>query len=146
LIIAGAAFLTVGIAFTGMPKLVAERITGMGLSPAALIAVLTVIYVIMGCFVDGISIVVLTVSVFMPTLRAMGIDLIWFGVFLVLVSEMACVTPPVGFNLFVIQGLSGRSIGWTAKAALPFFFLMVVMVAIITVFPRLATWLPGLMS
>jgi C4-dicarboxylate transporter DctM subunit len=144
LIIAGAAFLTVAIAFTGLPRLLAIWVSGMGLSPAALIAMLTVIYLIMGCFVDGISIVVLTASVFMPTIKAAGIDLVWFGVFLVLVSELACVTPPVGFNLFVIQGLSGRSIGWTARAALPFFLLLVLQVIIITTFPWLVTWLPRL--
>lgn len=144
LIIAGAAFLTVSIAFTGLPRLLAVWVIGLGLSKVMLIAALTVIYLIMGCFVDGISIVVLTASVFLPTIRAAGIDMIWFGVFLVLVSEMACVTPPVGFNLFVIQSLSGRSIGWTARAALPFFLLMVAMVAILTAWPVLATWLPGL--
>jgi len=144
LIIAGAAFLTVSIAFTGLPRLLAAWVIGLGLSKVMLIAALTVIYLIMGCFVDGISIVVLTASVFLPTIRAAGIDMVWFGVFLVLVSEMACVTPPVGFNLFVIQNLSGRSIGWTARAALPFFFLMVAMVAILTAWPVLATWLPSL--
>jgi C4-dicarboxylate transporter DctM subunit len=143
LIIAGAAFLTVAIAFTGLPKLLAVWVTGMGLSPASLIAVLTVIYIIMGCFMDGISIVVLTASVLMPTIRETGIDLVWFGVFLVLVSELSCITPPVGLNLFVIQGLSDRPIGWTARAAMPFFFLMVIMVAILVFFPALATWLPG---
>jgi tripartite ATP-independent transporter DctM subunit len=142
LIIAGAAFLTVAIAFTGLPKLLAVWITGLGLSPVSLIAVLTVIYVIMGCFMDGISIVVLTASVFMPTIRETGIDLVWFGVFLVLASEMSCVTPPVGLNLFVIQGLSDKPIGWTGRAALPFFFMMVIMTAILTFFPSLATWLP----
>lgn len=146
LIIAGAAFLTVAIAFTGLPRLLATWVIGLGLSKAMLIAMLTVIYLVMGCFVDGISIVVLTASVFLPTIRAAGIDMVWFGVFLVLVSEMACVTPPVGFNLFVIQGLSGRSIGWTARAALPFFLLMVLMVVILTMFPRLATWLPAVVS
>ena len=144
LIIAGAAFLTVSIAFTGLPRLLAAWVIGLDLSKGMLIAALTVIYLIMGCFVDGISIVVLTASVFLPTIRAAGIDMVWFGVFLVLVSEMACVTPPVGFNLFVIQNLSGRSIGWTARAALPFFFLMVAMVAILTAWPVLATWLPSL--
>ena len=146
LIIAGAAFLTVAIAFTGLPRLLAAWVIGLGLSKEMLIAALTVIYLIMGCFVDGISIVVLTASVFLPTIRGAGIDMVWFGVFLVLVSEMACVTPPVGFNLFVIQSLSGRSIGWTARAALPFFILMVVMVAILTIWPALATWLPALVS
>ena len=146
LIIAGAAFLTVAIAFTGLPRLLAAWVIGLGLSKEMLIAALTVIYLIMGCFVDGISIVVLTASVFLPTIRGAGIDMVWFGVFLVLVSEMACITPPVGFNLFVIQSLSGRSIGWTARAALPFFILMVVMVVILTIWPTLATWLPALVS
>jgi tripartite ATP-independent transporter DctM subunit len=146
LIIAGAAFLTVAIAFTGLPRLLAAWVVGLGLSKAMLIAVLTVIYLIMGCFVDGISIVVLTASVLLPTIRAAGIDMVWFGVFLVLASEMACVTPPVGFNLFVIQGMSGRSIGWIARAALPFFLLMVLMVVILTMFPELATWLPAMVS
>jgi tripartite ATP-independent transporter DctM subunit len=142
LIIAGAAFVTVAIAFSGLPKLLAAWVTGLGLSPVSLIAVLTVIYVIMGCFMDGISIVVLTASVLMPTIRETGIDLVWFGVFLVLASEMSCVTPPVGLNLFVIQGLSDKPIGWTGRAALPFFFMMVIMTAILTFFPSLATWLP----
>jgi tripartite ATP-independent transporter DctM subunit len=144
LIIAGAAFLTVAIAFTGLPRLLAAWVVGLGLSKTMLIAALMVIYIIMGCFVDGISIVVLTSSVFMPTIRAAGIDMIWFGIFLVLVSEMSNITPPVGFNLYVIQGLSGHDIGWTAKASLPFFLIMVLMVGVITFWPGLAIWLPKL--
>jgi C4-dicarboxylate transporter DctM subunit len=141
-ILIGASFLTTAMGFTGIPKAMAAAITGMGLSPVLLIAVLTVLYIILGCFIDGISMVVLTSAVILPTVQAAHIDLLWFGIFIVLVVEMAQVTPPVGFNLFVLQGLTGRDIFYVGKAALPFFLLMVVAVAIIWVFPDIVTYLP----
>ncbi len=104
-----------------------------------------VVYIILGCLIDGISMVVLTAAVVMPAVKAAGIDLVWFGIFVVLVVEMAQITPPVGFNLFVIQGLTGRSLGYIALAALPFFLAMLAMVAIMVIFPDLATWLPNQM-
>ncbi len=103
-------------------------------------------YILLGCFLDGISMVVLTMGVLLPTVEAAGIDLLWFGIFLVLVVEMAQITPPVGFNLFVLQGMTGRDIGWIARATLPFFALMVLAVALIYAFPGIATWLPAQMK
>ena len=117
----------------------------MGLSPYALLAALTVFFVIMGMFLDGISIVVLTVSIILPMVMQAGIDPIWFGVFLVLVVEMSQITPPVGFNLFVLQKITGRDIIQLAGYALPFFGLLILALAILSIFPQIALWLPGTM-
>ena len=144
-ILAGAAFLTVAMGFTGVPRAMAEWITAQGFTAAHLIMVLTLLYIVLGCFIDGISMVVLTSSVILPTVRAANIDLLWFGIFIVLVVEMAQITPPVGFNLFVLQGLTGKNMFQIARAALPFFVLMVVAVALIWIFPGLVSYLPGRM-
>lgn len=144
-ILAGASFLTVAMGFTGIPRTLAAWIGEQGLSHFALLAVLLVFFIVIGCFLDGISIVVLTTSVILPMVIAAGIDPIWFGIFLVLVVEMSQITPPVGFNLFVIQSITGRNIFEVAWYALPFFLLLVVATAIISVFPEIALWLPGTM-
>ena len=142
LILAGAAFLTLAMGFTGLPRGLAEWIDSLDLSPWMLIAALTVFYIILGCFLDGISMVVLTMAVVLPTVQRAGLDLVWFGIFVVLVVEMAQITPPVGFNLFVLQGMTGHQITYIARAALPLFFLMVVAVVLVTVFPEIVTYLP----
>ncbi|SBV98117.1 putative DctM (C4-dicarboxylate permease, large subunit) [uncultured Alphaproteobacteria bacterium] len=141
-ILAGAAFLTMAMGFTGIPAGLARWIAAFELSPYALLAALTVFFIVMGCFLDGISVVVLTTSVIQPMIVAAGIDPIWFGVFIVLVVEMAQITPPVGFNLFVLQGLSSRDILYIAKSAVPFFLILCLAVAVITVFPEVVTYLP----
>lgn len=145
-ILVAAAFLSVSMGFTGIPRHLAAWIAGMELSPYALLAALTVLFIILGCFLDGISVVVLTTSIIMPMILEAGIDPLWFGIYLVIVVEMSQITPPVGFNLFVIQGLTGFDILRVAKAALPFFLLLVLAVALITVFPGIATYLPSLMG
>ncbi|MGG7644767.1 TRAP transporter large permease [Rhodovulum sp. YNF3179] len=144
-ILAGASFLTVAMGYTGIPRELARAIGEMGLSPYALLAMLTVFFIVMGMFLDGISIVVLTVSIILPMVVAAGIDPIWFGIFLVLVVEMSQITPPVGFNLFVIQTITGRDIFAVARYAAPFFLLLVLAVAILSLFPEIALWLPGTM-
>ena len=142
LILAGAAFLTLAMGYIGLPRHLAEWIASLGLSQAQLIVALALFYIILGCFLDGISMVVLTMGVLMPTVQAAGIDAIWFGIFIVLVVEMAQITPPVGFNLFVLQGMTGRQLTWIAKVTMPMFFLMCVAVALIYIFPGIVTWLP----
>lgn len=144
-ILAGAAFLTVAMGFTGIPANLAAWIGSLGLSAYALLAALTVFFILLGFFLDGISIIVLTTSIIMPMVTAAGIDTLWFGIYLVIVVEMAQITPPVGFNLFVIQGLTGRNIFAIARAAMPFFFLLLLGVVIITIFPQIVTFLPSLM-
>jgi tripartite ATP-independent transporter DctM subunit len=141
-ILAGAAFLTLAMGYIGLPRHLAEWIASLGLSQAQLIVALAIFYIILGCFLDGISMVVLTMGVLMPTVQAAGIDAIWFGIFIVLVVEMAQITPPVGFNLFVLQGMTGRQLTWIAKVTMPMFFLMSVAVALIYIFPGIVTWLP----
>jgi tripartite ATP-independent transporter DctM subunit len=141
-ILAGASFLTVAMGFTGIPRSLAEWIGAQGLSTFTLLAALTVFFIIMGCFLDGISVVVLTASVIMPMVLEAGIDPLWFGIFLVIVVEMSQITPPVGFNLFVLQSLTGRDILTVARAALPFFFLMILALVLIVVFPSIVTYLP----
>ena len=143
LILAGASFLTLSMGYIGLPRHLAEFVTSMGLTPFMLILVLTVFYAILGCFLDGISMVVLTMGVILPTVQAAGLDLVWFGIFIVIVVEMAQITPPVGFNLFVLQGMTGKEITYIARVTLPFFFLMCAMVLMLWFFPRIATWLPA---
>jgi len=145
LILAGASFLTLAMGFIGLPREVASFITGLELSPIMLLLMLMVFFIILGCFLDGISMVVLTMAVLIPTVQGAGIDLIWFGVFVVLVVEMAQITPPVGFNLFVLQGLTGRELPYLARTAFPFFLLLVGAVAAIYVFPQIVLYLPSLM-
>ena len=145
LILSGAAFLTLAMGFTGLPRHLADWIDQLGLSAGALIVVLMIFYIILGCFLDGISMVVLTMAIVLPMIERVGIDLVWFGIFIVLVVEMAQITPPVGFNLFVLQGMTGHQITYIARAAFPLFLLMCVAVALMFFFPGLATWLPGQM-
>lgn len=144
-ILAGAAVLTTAMGFTGLPRNLAAWIGSLDLSPAALLVMLTLLFIVLGCFLDGISMVVLTTAVIMPLVTAAGFDLVWFGIYLVIVVEMAQITPPVGFNLFVIQGLTGKNILQIARATLPFFFILVAMVALLAVFPDIALWLPRTM-
>ena len=145
LILAGAAFLSLSMGYIGLPRNLAEFIGGLGLSPFALILLLMAFYILLGCFLDGISMIVLTMGVLLPTVQAAGIDMLWFGVFVVIVVEMAQITPPVGFNLFVLQGMTGRQLTEIARHALPFFLLMCAMVLLLWWFPGIATWLPGKM-
>ncbi len=142
LILGGAAALSLSMGFTGLPRALAEWIDQLGLSPFSLLLALMVFYIILGCFLDGISSVVLTMAIVETMIRQAGIDVIWFGIFIVVVVEMAQITPPIGFNLFVMQGMTGHEMGYIAKTALPMFAIMVVMVFILIFFPELATYLP----
>ena len=144
LILAGASFMSTSMAYTGIPQALATWVDSLHLSPYALIAALTVMYILLGTALDGISMIVLTTAVVIPMIKTAGFDLVWFGIFLVLVVEMAEVSPPVGFNLFVLQTMSGKDSNTVALAALPFFFLLVGAVAIITVFPDIVMVLPKL--
>ncbi|HSW83420.1 MAG TPA: TRAP transporter large permease subunit [Usitatibacter sp.] len=145
-ILAGAAFLTLSMGYIGLPRRLAEFIGGLGLTQFWLLFWLMVFYIILGCFLDGISMVVLTMGVILPTIVKAGVDLVWFGIFIVLVVEMAQITPPVGFNLFVLQGMTKKDITWIGRVSLPLFFLMVAAVGLIYFFPGLVTWLPGRMN
>jgi C4-dicarboxylate transporter, DctM subunit len=145
LILAGASFLTLAMGFIGLPREVAAFIGGLQLSAFGLLVLLMLFFIVLGCFLDGISMVVLTMAVLLPTVQAAGIDLIWFGVFVVLVVEMAQITPPVGFNLFVLQGLTGRELPYLARTALPFFLLLLAAVGAIYLFPQIVLFLPSLM-
>ena len=142
LIVAGAAFTTAAMAYTGIPVALAEWVQGLNLTPGKLALALTVMYIILGCLVDGISMIVLTAVIVLPMIKQAGFDLVWFGVYLVIHVEMAQITPPVGFNLFVLQNMSGRDTLTVAKAALPFFILLNIAVIIITAFPEIALVLP----
>ncbi|PUE39511.1 TRAP transporter large permease [Limnohabitans sp. Hippo3] len=146
LILAGAAFLTLSMGYIGLPRHLAEWIGGLGLSPFALIMALMVFFIILGCFLDGISMVVLTMGVLMPTVQKAGIDPIWFGIFIVFVVEMAQITPPVGFNLFVLQGMTGKQLPYIARVSMPMFFLMAGAVMLIYFVPGIVTWLPTQMK
>lgn len=142
LILSGAAFLSLSMGFTGLPRALAEWIGSLELSRFELLMALLVFYIIIGCFLDGISSVVLTIAVVEPMIRQAGIDIIWFGIFIVVVVEMAQITPPIGFNLFVLQGMTGHEMSFISRAAFPMFLIMVLMVFVLIFFPDLATWLP----
>jgi tripartite ATP-independent transporter DctM subunit len=142
LILAGAAFLKLSMGFTGLPRALADGIAALELTRFQLLMALLVFYIVLGMFLDGISSVVLTMAVVEPMVRGAGIDLIWFGIFVVVVVEMAQITPPIGFNLFVLQGMTDHEMGYITKAALPMFLIMVVMVFVLIFFPDIATWLP----
>ena len=146
MILAGAAFLTLSMGYIGLPRHLAEWIGGLGLSPFALIMALMVFFIILGCFLDGISMVVLTMGVLMPTVQKAGIDPIWFGIFIVFVVEMAQITPPVGFNLFVLQGMTGKQLPYIARVSMPMFALMMGAVLLIYFVPGIVTWLPNQMK
>jgi TRAP-type C4-dicarboxylate transport system permease large subunit len=133
------------MAFTGIPRALAEWVASLHVSRYGLLAVLTVIYVLLGMVIDGISMIVLTMTIVLPMVQAAGIDLIWFGIFIVILVEIAQVTPPVGFNLFVLQTMSGRDINYVARASLPFFFMMLLALLVVVAFPPLSTWLPDVL-
>ena len=141
-ILAGSTFLSLAMGFTGLPRNLAIWIDAMNLSPYTLLFVLTIFYIILGMFLDGISAVVLTMAIIEPMIRQAGFDMIWFGIYLVIVVEMAQITPPVGFNLFVLQGMAGKDMGFIAKSAFPLFLLLILSVIFIVVFPEIALWLP----
>ena len=141
-ILAGSTFLSLAMGFTGLPRNLAIWIQGMELSPYVLILVLMIFYIILGMFLDGISAVVLTMAIIEPMIRQAGFDMIWFGIFLVIVVEMAQITPPVGFNLFVLQGMANKDISYIARSAFPLFLLMVLAVILVVIFPEIALWMP----
>ena len=145
-ILAGSTFLSLAMGFTGLPRNLAIWIQELNLSPYMLIFILTIFYIILGMFLDGISAVVLTMAIIEPMIRQAGFDMIWFGIYLVIVVEMAQITPPVGFNLFVLQGMANRDMSFIAKSAFPLFLLMILAVIIIIIFPEIALWLPNKMS
>lgn len=146
MIVMGAGFLSRVMGFLGIPAAITTAIVEMQLSPYALMILLGLVYVVLGCLLDGFSIVVMTLPIALPMVTAVGFDPIWFGIYLILMVEVSQITPPVGFNLFVIQGLTGEPIITIARYALPFFFLMLLTTAIITVFPEIALYLPNLMT
>ena len=141
-ILAGSTFLSLAMGFTGLPRNLAIWIQNMDLSPYVLIFVLMIFYIILGMFLDGISAVVLTMAIIEPMIRQAGFDMIWFGIFLVIVVEMAQITPPVGFNLFVLQGMANKDMGFIARSAFPLFLLMVLAVILVVIFPEIALWMP----
>ena len=141
-IVVAASYLSASMSFTGMPQVIAKYIVTLNLSVNGLIALLTVFFLVLGCFLDNYSMILLTMGIVQPILETMGIDLVWFGIFLVVTAEMAQVTPPIGFNLFVLQNFTGKGIFTVAWAAIPFFILLLVGVVIITAFPQIVMFLP----
>ena len=144
-ILAGSAFLSLAMGFTGLPRNLALWINSLELSPYILIFVLMIFYIILGMFLDGISAVVLTMAIIEPMIRQAGFDMIWFGIFLVVVVEMAQITPPVGFNLFVLQSMAKKDMGFIAKSAFPLFVLMILATFVLIIFPEIVMWLPDQM-
>src|SRR5258706_6559447 len=144
-ILAGASFLSSCMAFTGIPKALAEWVASLNLPPYGLIAILTLVYIVLGTALDGVSMIVLTTTIVIPMIVKAGFDLVWFGIFIVLLVEIAELTPPLGFNLFVLQTMSGRDSNYVAWASIPFFCMMVVCIALITVFPEIVTWAPDVL-
>lgn len=143
LILAGAAFMTLSMGYIGLPRQLAQFVGSLNLSPGELIIVLSLFYIVLGCFLDGISTIVLTMGVVLPIIQAAGIDPLWFGIFLVITVETAQITPPVGFNLFVLQGMTGKEVTYLAKVCAPYFILMVLLLICLWFFPNIAIWLPS---
>lgn len=146
LIVAGALFLSKAMAFLGLPQAIAGAIGELNLSPLALVCLLMVFYILLGCVIDGLSAIVMTLALVLPLITDAGFDKVWFGIFLVIVVEMSQITPPVGFNLFVVQGLTKAPISRIARASLPFFLIMVTMAIVIALFPGLVTALSASMG
>jgi len=146
LILMGAGFLSLAMGFTGIPRALAEGIEAWELSPVMLIVILTLFYIVLGCFLDGLSSIVLTMAVIEPMVRAAGFDMLWFGVYVMIVVEMAQITPPIGFNLFVLQGMTGRDMGFIGRASFPMFLVMAAFIVLLFMFPGMATWLPEALS
>ena len=142
LIVLGASILGNAAAFLGIPKAIADWVSSLGLSPFSLILALIVFYLILGCFLDGFSMIVMTLPIVLPIIKAAGYDPIWFGIFLVLVVEMAQITPPVGFNLFVIQGLTEDSLSYIARVTFPYLMILVGFTILLTIYPQIVLWLP----
>lgn len=146
MILMGAGFLSLAMGFTGIPRALAEGIEAWELSPVMLIVILTLFYIVLGCFLDGLSSIVLTMAVIEPMVRAAGFDMLWFGVYVMIVVEMAQITPPIGFNLFVLQGMTGRDMGFIGRASFPMFLVMAAFIVLLFLFPGMATWLPEALS
>ncbi|UWR38439.1 TRAP transporter large permease [Sulfitobacter sp. W074] len=146
MILMGAGFLSLAMGFTGIPRALAEGIEAWELSPVMLILILTLFYIVLGCFLDGLSSIVLTMAVIEPMVRAAGFDMLWFGVYVMIVVEMAQITPPIGFNLFVLQGMTGRDMGFIGRASFPMFLVMAAFIILLFIFPGMATWLPETLS
>ncbi|MGJ8647481.1 MAG: TRAP transporter large permease [Marinomonas colpomeniae] len=146
LIIASASFLSTAMGFLGLPQAISGLISSFNLSPLELVALLVVVYIILGCFLEGMSLILMTLPLVLPLITAAGYDKIWFGVFLIIVVELAQISPPVGMNLFVIQGLTGEKLGEISKSVLPIFIIMVCFVFFLAVFPEVVTFLPSLMG
>lgn len=143
LIVLGASILGSAAAFLGVPRAIAQFVSSLDLSPMALIFALILVYLVLGCFLEGFSMIVITLPVALPIVVAAGFDPIWFGVFLVLVVEMAQITPPAGFNLLIIQGMTGEALGYVARASLPYLLIMVAFTLALAAFPQVVLWLPG---
>ncbi len=144
-IIAGAGFLSQVVGFLGIARALSEFIASLGLTPMMLIIVVSIMYIILGMMLDGISMVVMTLPIVLPIITAAGFDALWFGIFLVFMVEMSQITPPVGFSLFVIQSISKESIGYIIKATFPFFIIMILITAMVTLFPEIVFYLPNRM-
>ncbi|MDE0113969.1 MAG: TRAP transporter large permease subunit [Albidovulum sp.] len=144
-ILVAANFMSSAMAYLHVPQEIAKFIVGLGLSKYSLILLVAVFYIILGLFLDGLSIMVMTLPITLPLIVAAGFDPIWFGVFIVIMIELGLVTPPIGFNLFVLQVITGRPMSFIAKAAFPFFLLLCIAAAFITAFPRIALWLPDIL-
>jgi tripartite ATP-independent transporter DctM subunit len=146
LIVLGASYFSSAMGYLGIPRAMAMMVAGWDLSPYLLIFALAILYIILGCFLDGGSIIVITLPITLPLVEAAGFSAIWFGVFLVIMAELCQLTPPLGFNLFVLQKETGLEIETIIKASIPFFLLLLLTVALITVFPQIALWLPSRMT
>lgn len=143
MIVIGASYLSVVVGYLGIPTKLTEFVNTLGLSSYGLIAVMAAVYILLGMILDGFSMIVMTLPLALPLITAAGFDPLWFGVFLVIVIEIAQITPPVGFNLFVLNGLVKDDIFKIAYYALPSFLVILFVAAIITLFPEIVLWLPN---
>ena len=143
LIMAGASIFSFALVNSGVNRELTNWVVSQGQVQVTFFILICIIYIVMGCFFDPISMVVLTMPILFPIVLKFGFNPIWYGVILVILIELGLITPPVGFNLFVIHGISGgRPMGEVIRGSFPYMVMMLLMITILYFFPQIAIWLP----
>jgi TRAP-type C4-dicarboxylate transport system permease large subunit len=148
LLVLGAMLMSVAISSLGLPRQIVLSIGKLPLSPLNIVLILFFMYLVMGCFIDGISMLLATMPFVVPIISTLGVDFIWFGVALILIVEIGQVTPPVGLNLFVVRGIGGpdTALSDIFLGTLPFVMLNIFVLVLITVFPEITHFLPRILG
>jgi tripartite ATP-independent transporter DctM subunit len=144
LIVLAAAFLNFVMAATGLTDALTRSITGLGLSPGWMLLTVVLFYLVLGCFMETLSMMIMTIPIIAPIMIGLGYDPVWLGILIIVLVEAALITPPVGLNLFVVQSVrKSGSMTAVIVGSLPFVGAMAVLLLLLTLFPGLALWLPS---